>query len=297
MKSIVAKRRVIAFTLIELLVVIAIIAILAAILFPVFATAREKARQTTCASNLKQLGIAWVQYCQDFDEMPPQPFGGGGGGDGAVGWAGVIYPYVKSANAFVCPDDVTQPTAGNTVVSYGYNCTLNYGAPSAGLPMMALSQYTAPASTVVLYEISANQLQTGMLGGGVRDSESAAGMGAVRLSDTWMCDGTCMNAVGDYEGTAIPASTAFNVAQCEVSKTNCGPLPGRHSGGANWLAADGHVKYLNANLVSVGWMPGTTHTTSWFPTSSSPNDLPTACGVTGMSDPSGKRYTLTFSAL
>jgi len=57
-----------AFTLIELLVVIAIISILAAILFPVFATAREKARQSTCASNLHQIGLGWLQYMQDYDE-------------------------------------------------------------------------------------------------------------------------------------------------------------------------------------------------------------------------------------
>ena len=61
----------IGFTLIELLVVIAIIAILAAILFPVFAKAREKARQTACASNLKQLGLVFLQYAQDYDEVPP----------------------------------------------------------------------------------------------------------------------------------------------------------------------------------------------------------------------------------
>jgi len=89
------------FTLIELLVVIAIIAILAAILFPVFAKAREKARQTTCASNLKQLALAVIQYTQDYDETPPcgmtlPVVAGNGYYYFGVGWGGQIYPYVKS---------------------------------------------------------------------------------------------------------------------------------------------------------------------------------------------------------
>jgi prepilin-type N-terminal cleavage/methylation domain-containing protein len=105
-----------AFTLIELLVVIAIIAILAAILFPVFAAAREKARQIACLSNLKQLGLAVVQYTQDNDEHFPcgdnwigeQTTGTGpdyGGVDAPYGWKYQVYPYVKSDGVFICPDD------------------------------------------------------------------------------------------------------------------------------------------------------------------------------------------------
>src|ERR1700733_14163574 len=90
------------FTLIELLVVIAIIAILAAILFPVFAQAREKARQTSCASNLKQLGLAYVQYVQDYDELMPSAISG----SSWEGWAGLIYPYVKSTGVYSCLSDL-----------------------------------------------------------------------------------------------------------------------------------------------------------------------------------------------
>jgi prepilin-type N-terminal cleavage/methylation domain-containing protein/prepilin-type processing-associated H-X9-DG protein len=112
-----------AFTLIELLVVIAIIAILAAILFPVFAQARERARQTSCLSNLNQLGRAFMMYVQDYDERLPgsAPFDRRGGafqGDwvGMVKWGkvcsaefpmlpeqGAVWPYVKNAQVYVCP--------------------------------------------------------------------------------------------------------------------------------------------------------------------------------------------------
>jgi prepilin-type N-terminal cleavage/methylation domain-containing protein/prepilin-type processing-associated H-X9-DG protein len=102
------------FTLIELLVVIAIIAILAAILFPVFAQAREKARQTTCLSNLRQIGMALVQYSQDYDETHPgvwfgppsrQAWSQRSDATTFYKWMDAIYPYVKNEGVFNCPSD------------------------------------------------------------------------------------------------------------------------------------------------------------------------------------------------
>jgi prepilin-type N-terminal cleavage/methylation domain-containing protein/prepilin-type processing-associated H-X9-DG protein len=104
------------FTLIELLVVIAIIAILAAILFPVFAKAREKARQSSCLSNTKQIGLAMMQYCQDYDERMPRFYmdlGAGNGPTDALGsqwaaggryaWQNGLLPYMKNTQVWLCP--------------------------------------------------------------------------------------------------------------------------------------------------------------------------------------------------
>src|SRR5262245_53513186 len=92
------RLRIRAFTLIELLVVIAIIAILAAILFPVFARARKKGRSITCTSNLKEIGLAWLMYAQDYDETLPPTAGArmtNGTRTGQIYWMEVVDPYIK----------------------------------------------------------------------------------------------------------------------------------------------------------------------------------------------------------
>jgi prepilin-type N-terminal cleavage/methylation domain-containing protein/prepilin-type processing-associated H-X9-DG protein len=152
------------FTLIELLVVIAIIAILAAILFPVFAKVREKARQITCASNLKQINLGIIQYQQDNDEISPYVFGNDN--HDLSTWAAQILPYVKSNGVFKCPDDTYSRGAtdvdhngnsipGSTPQITSYSMSLAWGDWdgnwSAG-GHTAIAGITSPASTIVLSE-------------------------------------------------------------------------------------------------------------------------------------------------
>jgi prepilin-type N-terminal cleavage/methylation domain-containing protein len=104
------------FTLIELLVVIAIIAILAAILFPVFARAREQARKASCLSNLRQIGTGILMYAQDYDETLPPPRVGTEGTLTHFGWADLVFPYVKNVKVFDCPSEPTFRMTMNTKV-------------------------------------------------------------------------------------------------------------------------------------------------------------------------------------
>ncbi len=114
-----AQRR--AFTLIELLVVIAIIAILAAILFPVFARAREKARQTSCLSNVKQLGLAALMYSGDYDEMSPAAIMYGG-----PWWGELLQPYIQNEDVFTCPSN-RFPVRGQGFEGLGYSFNTGMG--------------------------------------------------------------------------------------------------------------------------------------------------------------------------
>jgi prepilin-type N-terminal cleavage/methylation domain-containing protein/prepilin-type processing-associated H-X9-DG protein len=114
------------FTLIELLVVIAIIAILAAILFPVFARARENARRSSCQSNVRQITLGIKQYLQDYDEKFPTAAVNAGGNP--YGWADAIQPYIKNEQVLQCPSDSTSasgtPTAGD-YTDYFFNNNLS----------------------------------------------------------------------------------------------------------------------------------------------------------------------------
>jgi prepilin-type N-terminal cleavage/methylation domain-containing protein/prepilin-type processing-associated H-X9-DG protein len=150
------------FTLIELLVVVAIIAILAAILFPVFARAQEKARQSNCASNLRQLGLAVHQYTSDYDGRYPPSWGATGGADPNAGiWHVFLYPYIKNAQIYTCPTSPDQATDAmvrydpgnpNPCFDYDGNYVFNYD----GLLYAPVRSMTAgvpkPAETYMIFD-------------------------------------------------------------------------------------------------------------------------------------------------
>lgn len=148
-----------AFTLIELLVVIAIIAILAAILFPVFARAREKARQSSCLSNVKQISLAMKMYIQDYDNvcMPVSTRAGGHYASSVTYWVEMAQPYIKNWQIMICPsgsrpETVTSRLTGEEIPylisgDCGYGMNQNFGwKPSTPIREMAVPE---PANTIV----------------------------------------------------------------------------------------------------------------------------------------------------
>lgn len=132
------------FTLIEILVVIAIVALLSAILFPVFARARENARKTSCANNIKQIGLAILQYAQDNDEtLPPVAYEDDAGDDHQ--WPELIQAYLKGPQALKCPSD-----ARSKIISYGLNeAAFVDWEDDPSQPSLTLAEFRHPATTVM----------------------------------------------------------------------------------------------------------------------------------------------------
>lgn len=235
------------FTLIELLVVIAIIAILAAILFPVFAQARESARKTSCTSNLKQMATGLLMYTQDYDEtfpdvtgqnLPPVP------GAPFEGWIQndivfLVQSYVKNYQVFFCPDrqptvnhngDFCNPGTGpvQPVWGYGYNWSSGYGPGDGAKSLWNIGDGCVMASQA-----------DGTLPGRAISSVNFPAQ-FIMLGDT--------------------ADTPRQTLHTAVYDTRCSPSSGwnadmptgaRHQGGNNFAYSDGHVKYAKVNLTYV----------------------------------------------
>jgi len=239
------------FTLIELLVVIAIIAILAAILFPVFAKVREKARQASCLSNEKQIALAILQYCQDNNETYPVDSNancdnGGPPTYASNGWAVNIFPYVKSVGTYKCPDDSTgYSTNGNFVgapISYAINWNLTdtqFEGGGQGSYNVAenLGFQASPASTVLLVEVQGAHFDP------TKPAYTDLSPSATMDSQFWGGGG-----VGGFgQGNVLYATGSDPIKPLENI-----PNPGVHTGGANYAACDGHVKYLLSSRISGG---------------------------------------------
>ncbi|MBC7807748.1 MAG: DUF1559 domain-containing protein [Akkermansiaceae bacterium] len=245
----------IGFTLIELLVVIAIIALLAAVLFPVFAQAREKARQTACVSNIKQLGLAFAQYAQDYDDMhpvacPSKGFGGIVGGWWGEGWAYAIQPYTKTYKIYICPTDGEDavlyegwpaPVASMSYAANAYCKNVEngrYGAIPIGGEWMfdenggikepyrniGTMDISRPAETVLFGERHNADLRShGKDGQGVLGYPPFTGVDSM---DAW------------FGPSQIPVGTAT----AAWPRGKHGTMTAKHSGMSNIAFVDGHVK-------------------------------------------------------
>jgi prepilin-type N-terminal cleavage/methylation domain-containing protein/prepilin-type processing-associated H-X9-DG protein len=222
------------FTLIELLVVIAIIAILAAILFPVFARARENARRASCQSNLKQIGLGVMQYTQDYDEKMPGMFQYKGGGTSALyWWPDTLQPYVKSYQLFVCPSD-------SAPLTYDYGRAVAGHTYPAGFPNPLIWSYATNAVTDPPAGTQAGPFGVVPTGPNQGDTVSLAAIEDV--ATTIMV----FDSSGYDPEVKLWAQTDASPAlgQYCTGNTDGGDcLSRRHLEGTNLLFFDGHVKW------------------------------------------------------
>lgn len=239
------------FTLIELLVVIAIIAILAAILFPVFASAREKARETMCASNEKQMALAMIQYVQDYDEMYPGFTGWGAGGN----YLAAIQPYTKSTGVYLCPSNPAGGPGGYATTyemngflgcgtSYNWASSYPYANPTHGVVQWGGTPCSGPA--------------------GLWTTPPGLTLGQIAFPTvTWLywesgdvyqpSSGTfaVYNSSSSYTAGVCPTSTGGPFSICWFGDNNA--YWQKYHGGFNIAYTDGHVKFhTSAYLKSLG---------------------------------------------
>ena len=276
-----------AFTLIELLVVIAIIAILAAILFPVFARARENARKASCQSNLKQIGLAFRQYAQDYDGWTP------GSGLASRSWPTMIMPYVKGEQLFACPSgtegkmkrvpipaasaysycDLTTDGDGSETadamkapLSYGFN---NIQAGPLVKDGSSYYGWMTPGFKEPIGSTGPNGPKSGFITGenqsfGVNEAAIEDSSGTIQVFDSW--GGPVAGTTCDVGGNIRAIGSEGRTDRYNGSTTTTGAGPSkvamRHMEGFNALYGDGHVKFRK-------W--GSTAASEWTTQSDNPD--------------------------
>jgi prepilin-type N-terminal cleavage/methylation domain-containing protein len=260
------RKKIGAFTLIELLVVIAIIAILAAILFPVFAQAREKARAISCLSNVKQVSLGVMMYVQDYDETYPLYFYTYSGPakldlpftpdepETIIGWNEAIYPYIKNIQLFTCPDTprARTLTVGSDGTGFGADDSAPTGATGYAInarlsgntgflddgrtnhPVLAIAGVEFAAATILLTEASSH------CSDGCSSSDE----------NEWGWEGRHVDKLyGDGWNFGAPPNADY----ISVGK----PPLAKHTLGGNYALSDGHAKFYPAGAMGKLTLPAT----------------------------------------
>lgn len=255
-----SKRGQAGFTLIELLVVIAIIAILAAILFPVFAQAREKARAISCESNMRQLVLAELQYVEDNDERTSGAWKPTiiNGTNQRVHWEELIFPYVKSYKVFTCPDTSFHMTNDNFSNNGNQGTPPTKNAVLANPDIINLNCPQEPCGADygynAMYDFGLNKgigtesngTENDGDGNGVADGAVTNPSDTILLTDARGQDNTWYGGMIDSPGGTYYGSQFGKVSGWATPATL--NFDERHQGGANVAWYDGHVKYLKSSF-------------------------------------------------